>query len=283
MPDDHIREPPTTRSDSAFFEPCQPGTARSAPNGTRHAPCVRRDTLSRRRAGGLPRPMTDQHAMLGAETSGADGHDRPKVMVVEDDPDIRKILELFLTEKAFRVKSAESASQALEMLAEEPIDLILSDVRMPNMSGLDLLRHLKERDPEIQLVLMSAYSSVKDAVEAIRLGAAGSWSSATARRSHRRSSRASSSVTRAAPSRVPTAIARASSRPRTAGRFSSTKSASCPSESRSSCCGCWRTARSSGSAPPIRSASTCAWSRRPTATSPRWYKPAPSGMTSTTG
>src|SRR5258705_4274525 len=116
--------------------------------------------------------MTDQHAMLGAETSGADGHDRPKVMVVEDDPDIRKILELFLTEKAFRVKSAESASQALEMLAEEPIDLILSDVRMPNMSGLDLLRHLKERDPEIQLVLMSAYSSVKDAVEAIRLGAA---------------------------------------------------------------------------------------------------------------
>src|SRR5437867_8493710 len=116
--------------------------------------------------------MTDTHAMLGAETSAANGIDRPKVLVVEDDPDIRKILELFLTEKAFRVKSAESAPQALEMLAEEPIDLILSDVRMPGMSGLDLLRHLKERDPEIQLVLMSAYSSVKDAVEAIRLGAA---------------------------------------------------------------------------------------------------------------
>src|SRR5262245_33352015 len=116
--------------------------------------------------------MTDTHTMLGPETAGANGIDRAKVLVVEDDPDIRKILELFLTEKAFRVKSAESAAQALEMLAEEPIDLILSDVRMPGMSGLDLLRHLKERDPEIQLVLMSAYSSVKDAVEAIRLGAA---------------------------------------------------------------------------------------------------------------
>jgi two-component system, NtrC family, response regulator HydG len=95
-----------------------------------------------------------------------------KVLVVEDDPDIRKILEMFLTEKGFRVKVADGGPRALDMLAEEPIDLILSDVRMPGMSGLDLLRHLKERDPEIQLVLMSAYSSVKDAVEAIQLGAA---------------------------------------------------------------------------------------------------------------
>ena len=98
--------------------------------------------------------------------------DQAKVLVVEDDPDIRKILEMFLTEKGFRVKVAEGAQLALDMLAEEPIDLILSDVRMPGMSGLDLLRHLKERDPEIQLVLMSGYSSVKDAVEAIQLGAA---------------------------------------------------------------------------------------------------------------
>jgi len=95
-----------------------------------------------------------------------------KILVVEDDPDIRRILEMFLTEKGFRVKIAADASRALEMLAEEPIDLILSDVRMPGMSGLDLLRHVKEHDPEIQLVLMSAYSSVKDAVEAIQLGAA---------------------------------------------------------------------------------------------------------------
>src|SRR5207244_3850262 len=86
--------------------------------------------------------------------------------------DIRKILELFLGEKGFRVKMADGAPRALELLGEEPIDLILSDVRMPGMSGLDLLRHVKEQDPEIQLVLMSAYSSVKDAVEAIQLGAA---------------------------------------------------------------------------------------------------------------
>jgi DNA-binding NtrC family response regulator len=98
--------------------------------------------------------------------------DRPKVLVVEDDADIRKILEMFLTGKGFQVKSAENAHVALEMLSQEPIDLILSDVRMPGMSGLELLRQVKERDPDIQLILMSGFSSVKDAVEAIQLGAA---------------------------------------------------------------------------------------------------------------
>src|SRR5690349_11046326 len=106
------------------------------------------------------------------QVSTTEPREQVKVLVVEDDPDIRKILDLFLTGKGFRVKVADGAQCALDMLSEEPIDLILSDVRMPGMSGLDLLRHLKERDPEIQLVLMSAYSSVKDAVEAIQLGAA---------------------------------------------------------------------------------------------------------------
>ncbi|HLK10360.1 MAG TPA: sigma-54 dependent transcriptional regulator [Candidatus Binatia bacterium] len=107
-----------------------------------------------------------------ATDNGVDRRDQPKVLVVEDDPDIRKILALFLAEKGFQVKVAESGQTALDMLAEEPMDLILSDVRMPGMTGLDLLRAVKERDPEIQLVLMSAYSCVKDAVEAIQLGAA---------------------------------------------------------------------------------------------------------------
>jgi two-component system NtrC family response regulator len=118
--------------------------------------------------------MTDAMSHIDdVETeNGADRRDQPKVLVVEDDPDIRKILAVFLAEKGFQVKVAESAQTALDMLAEEPMDLILSDVRMPGMTGLDLLRAVKERDPEIQLVLMSAYSCVKDAVEAIQLGAA---------------------------------------------------------------------------------------------------------------
>jgi DNA-binding NtrC family response regulator len=95
-----------------------------------------------------------------------------RILVVEDEPDIRRILQLFLKEKGFLVKVADQPARALEILEQGPVDLILSDVRMPGMSGIELLRSLKERDPEIELVLMTAYSSVKDAVEAIRLGAA---------------------------------------------------------------------------------------------------------------
>src|SRR5437660_2192954 len=114
----------------------------------------------------------DDAQLVAPDDRGGECPERPKILVVEDDPDIRKILEIFLTEKRFHVKASDAGPRALELLGEEPIDLILSDVRMPGMSGLELLRHLKDRDPDIQLVLMSAYSSVKDAVEAIQLGAA---------------------------------------------------------------------------------------------------------------
>src|SRR2546430_13436628 len=110
--------------------------------------------------------------LVSPDRNGGERPDRPKILVVEDDPDIRKILEIFLTEKRFDVKATDGAPSALATLDQEPVDVILSDVRMPGMSGLELLRHLKDRDPDIQLVLMSAYSSVKDAVEAIQLGAA---------------------------------------------------------------------------------------------------------------
>jgi DNA-binding NtrC family response regulator len=98
--------------------------------------------------------------------------DPPKVLVVEDDPVVRELLASFLQRKRYLVKVAGDGLDALAILHQEPMDLILSDVRMPGMSGLDLLREVKERDPEIQLILVSGHTSVRDAVEAIQLGAA---------------------------------------------------------------------------------------------------------------
>jgi DNA-binding NtrC family response regulator len=95
-----------------------------------------------------------------------------KILLVEDDPDIRAILTRFLGRRGYEVKPAENGAEALELLDREPVDLILSDVRMPRMDGLALLQAVRERDPDIQLVLMTAYSTVRDAVDAIQAGAA---------------------------------------------------------------------------------------------------------------
>jgi len=94
------------------------------------------------------------------------------VLVVEDDPNIRTILTHFLEGRGHVVQSAEHGIEALELLASTPVDLVLSDVQMPKMSGLDLIRVVRERDPDIQVILITGHSSVRDAVEAIKLGAA---------------------------------------------------------------------------------------------------------------
>ena len=116
--------------------------------------------------------MSDESEQSNGQPNGLLPGERPRILVVEDDPDIRKILEMYLGGKGYAVGTADSGAAALAAVTSGPIDLILSDVRMPGMSGLELLRALKERDPEVQLVLMTAYSSVRDAVEAIQLGAA---------------------------------------------------------------------------------------------------------------
>jgi DNA-binding NtrC family response regulator len=95
-----------------------------------------------------------------------------KILVVEDDPDIRSILARFLGRRGYGVKLAEDGVQALELLDQEPVDLILSDVRMPRMDGLALLAAVHQRDPDVRLILMTAYSTVRDAVEALQSGAA---------------------------------------------------------------------------------------------------------------
>jgi DNA-binding NtrC family response regulator len=107
-------------------------------------------------------------------TLATHSNDRPtaSVLVVEDDPGVRAILTRFLADRGYGVRSAEHGLEALDVLATHPVDLVLSDVHMPQMSGIELLRVVRERDPDAQLVLITGHSSVRDAVEAIKLGAA---------------------------------------------------------------------------------------------------------------
>jgi len=98
--------------------------------------------------------------------------DAPRVLVVEDDPVLLTILSRYLGQRGCCVLRAGSAAEALEIFAHTPIDVTVSDVRMPGMSGHELLQEVRRRDAEADLILITAHSSVKDAVAAIQSGAA---------------------------------------------------------------------------------------------------------------
>ena len=99
----------------------------------------------------------------------ADTHDR--LLIVEDDAAQRTGLQKLLTSWGFNVEVAKDGREALEVVARNRPSIILSDMVMPNMGGLDLLRALKHDDADVTMVLLTAQGSVETAVEAIKQGA----------------------------------------------------------------------------------------------------------------
>ena len=94
-----------------------------------------------------------------------------KVLVVEDDPDLRDALSATLANSGIEVCCAEHGEAALTVLAGEPVALVLSDVQMDCMGGFDLLREVRNRHADLPVLLMTAYGSVPQAVQAMREGA----------------------------------------------------------------------------------------------------------------
>jgi DNA-binding NtrC family response regulator len=110
----------------------------------------------------------------GAAADGAGGlaaEGALRVLVVEDDPRLLDILTRHLDRMGFAVRGAPGATRALQMLEEGPADVVLTDVRMPGMDGRTLMAVLSERYPGVRVILMTAFGSVDDAVEAMRAGA----------------------------------------------------------------------------------------------------------------
>ncbi len=93
------------------------------------------------------------------------------VLVIEDDARLREILVRHLERLGYAVRDAPGAGRALQLLEEAPADVVLSDVRMPGIDGRTLLQLARERFPAVRVVLMTAFGSVDDAVEAMRAGA----------------------------------------------------------------------------------------------------------------
>ncbi len=96
---------------------------------------------------------------------------RPKILVVDDEEDIRASLRMILEYEGLEVIEAASGREAVALLVEARPDAVLLDIKMPRMDGLEVLRELRERDPELPVVMISGHGTIATAVEATRLGA----------------------------------------------------------------------------------------------------------------
>ena len=95
----------------------------------------------------------------------------PAILIVEDEAKMRRLLELDLGEDGFTTFSAEDAETGLKLLHENPIDLILTDLKLPGMNGLEFLQSIKRQNAALPVVVMTAFGSVETAVDAMKAGA----------------------------------------------------------------------------------------------------------------
>src|SRR5881628_609273 len=97
--------------------------------------------------------------------------EKPRILIVDDDPGQRSLLDSFLKSQGFDTTVAPSGERALEALRSEDIAMMISDVRMPGISGLETLRRARRQHAVLPVLLVTAYPGVIDAVGAMRDGA----------------------------------------------------------------------------------------------------------------
>ena len=94
-----------------------------------------------------------------------------KILIVDDELIMRESLAGWLQRDGHTVETAHSGEKALEILKETRVDIMLVDIKMEGMSGLDVLQHVKENDPDVAIVMITAYGSIPTAIEAMKNGA----------------------------------------------------------------------------------------------------------------
>ncbi|MBN1823695.1 MAG: response regulator [Endomicrobiales bacterium] len=96
---------------------------------------------------------------------------KSSIMIVDDEPDILVVLGEFLAKEGFKVLTAKDGKQAVEKLKDQKIDLVLLDMAMPNMNGIETLKELRKVKPNLAVIMITAYRDAEKVVEAFRLGA----------------------------------------------------------------------------------------------------------------
>jgi DNA-binding NtrC family response regulator len=94
-----------------------------------------------------------------------------RILVVDDEVNLRKLLGALLRREGYAVRQAADGIEALERFSAEPFSAVITDLRMPNLDGMGLLRALLERDPQLPVIVITAHGTVDTAVEALKIGA----------------------------------------------------------------------------------------------------------------
>jgi len=96
---------------------------------------------------------------------------RQKILIVDDEPDIRELLEITLGRMKLETQSARNVGEAREKLARDSFDLCLTDMRLPDGTGLELVQHIQQRHPQVPVAMITAYGSLDTAINALKSGA----------------------------------------------------------------------------------------------------------------
>jgi DNA-binding NtrC family response regulator len=94
-----------------------------------------------------------------------------KILVIDDEDIVRLSCSRSLVPEGYELKMAKNGPEGLKMLEEETFDLVLTDLKMPNMDGIEVLGTIKEKWPKTDVVIVTGYQTVETAVKAIKLGA----------------------------------------------------------------------------------------------------------------
>jgi len=97
--------------------------------------------------------------------------DKEHLLIVDDSADTREVIRRNLLSQGFNVFTAESVAEAVNLLESTPIDLVITDLKMPGASGLDLVRHVRENYKEIEVMMITGFPTVEGAVTAVKSGA----------------------------------------------------------------------------------------------------------------
>lgn len=96
---------------------------------------------------------------------------KPRILAVDDEESIREFLEIMLKKEGYEVTTAEDGAQAMDLLKKKSFDMVISDLQMPNVTGMELLKHVKDNYPDLVFMIITAFGTTESAVEAMKLGA----------------------------------------------------------------------------------------------------------------